>query len=355
MATVRNRGNKLYISYYDPSVGRGRDKSTGLDNNRENMKKAKLIAKLFQEELDKQTEENKELGIERITIQTAYDKFKIMNRDKSKKTIYEYDWFFKRFSESFSSNSPCAIINKLSCEEWLMDLRSLPYAQNTLHVYSKVLKKFLAFLFEYNYLPNFTINRNCLIRQEVKPIITFSKSDIATFFENLSVKNTNFKTTMNLLFYTGLRPSDIYKIKVEDIDFEQNQLKYYSTKTKEHFIVPFHKDLRSILKQRCQEVKAGNLLHYANINNIGKAFRRYLKSINLNDKNYNLRTFRKSFITCAHDSGTDLATVSKLVGHSNITTTAKYYNKLSVRKKAEELNKIKLSFNQNTNIEKPRK
>ena len=36
----------------------------------------------------------------------------------------------------------------------------------------------------------------------------------------------------------------------------------------------------------------------------------------------------------------DIATVSKLVVHKNITTTAQYYNKVELAKKAEDLNRF---------------
>jgi len=42
-----------------------------------------------------------------------------------------------------------------------------------------------------------------------------------------------------------------------------------------------------------------------------------------------------------HNCGADLATVSKLVGHRQVTTTEKYYNKLSILNKSNELNKLR--------------
>jgi len=47
-------------------------------------------------------------------------------------------------------------------------------------------------------------------------------------------------------------------------------------------------------------------------------------------------------------SGIDLATVSKLVGHKQITTTQIHYNQLSISKQTDELKKFKL-------ISKPQK
>jgi integrase len=148
-----------------------------------------------------------------------------------------------------------------------------------------------------------------------------------------------------MLLYTGLRPSDIYNIEVKDIDMEANTFNYYSEKTDEYFQLPIHRELRPILYDRIKEVKEGKLFMYETIGNIGRAFRRYLKKLNLNNKGYTLRTFRKTVVSLMHDSGVDLATVSKLVGHKQITTTEKYYNKLSLQKKSDELNKLKFSNN----------
>lgn len=347
MASVYKKNNRIYISYYDQSLGKSKDRSTGLTYNRHNLKIAKQMAVQLQNELDRQGEELKTLGIERVTIQTAFDHFKRVNSDKHPRTLYEYEWFYKRFRKEFPPDLPCTIITKLKTEEWLTEIRKLPYQRNTIHVLSKVLKKFLGFLFEYNYTPVFKINRDVLIKPEVKSIITFSDEDIIKFFDGMEDKNSNFKTTMSLMFYTGLRPSDIYNVTVKDLDVKNKLMHYYSQKTDEHFIVPIHKDLIPILEKRCSEVKDGKILDYDRIDSIGRAFRRYIENIELTGKGYTLRTFRKTFITAAHASGMDLATVSKLVGHHNISTTAKYYNKLSVNKQAHELNKIKLIKKEN--------
>jgi len=320
------------------------------------MKTAKQMAKQLQDLLDEQKVELRSLGIEKVTIQGAFDHFKQINSDKHPKTLYEYDWFYERFSETFQTEDPCTVINKRSTEAWLSTTRLLPYSKNTLHSYCKVLRKFLGFLFEYSYTPVFKINKDVILRPEVKAIITFSDDDIKTFFESLGTKNNNFQTTMYLLFYTGLRPSDIYNISVADIDFERSIFQYYSEKSKEHFIVPIHDELIPILKSRCEEIVEGGLLNYKKISNIGKAFRRYIDEdkIKLTGKGYNLRTFRKTFISLAHDGGMDLATVSKLVGHRQITTTAKFYHKLNISKQTTELNKLVIlkKEQQNENQEK---
>ena len=341
MASIYRKGAKLYVSWYDQIEMKRKNKSTGLSYSKENLKKAKVFAAEFQKALDQKSQSFKTLGIKKNTIGASIEHFLKVNGDKNKYTIKSYVNFFNKFTLRFKRDDICTTITKLSCEDWLTSFRTSHLQPNTLFGINKELKKYLRFLFEYNYIPVFVLNRDVTFKAQVKEIIIFSKEDIAKLIEGLKDKNTNFKTTFYLLLYTGLRPSDIYGLKVSDINLKEQTLKYYSPKTKTNFMVPFHPDLAPVLKARIDEVGTGKLLEYASIYNIGKAFSRYLKHLKLSSCQYNLRTFRKTFITTAHECGLDLATVSKLAGHFQITTTEKYYNKLSLKKKSHELNMIK--------------
>lgn len=352
MASVYKKGSKIYISWYDPIEGRIKNKSTGLSYNSVNKRKAHQFAKEFQKALDERVEKAKSLGIKRSSLGYAVEHFYRNNSDKNERTINGYRIFFDKFSRRFDMAGSCAQITKLGCEDWLTSFRNSDYQQNTLFGITKILKKFLRFLFEYNYIPMFALNRDVTFKPEVKPILIFEEADLQKMLDGLKFKNSNFKTTFYLLLYTGLRPSDIFNLKVSDIDMNRNTIRYYSPKTKNHFVVPFHPDLKRILEQRMKEINTEHLLEYESASNIGRAFRRYLKQIGLENSNYNLRTFRKSFITFAHESGLDLATVSKLAGHFRITTTERYYNKLSLTKKSEELTKLKFPVaNNKTEVE----
>ncbi|MBI2416661.1 MAG: hypothetical protein HYV28_01925 [Ignavibacteriales bacterium] len=94
-----------------------------------------------------------------------------------------------------------------------------------------------------------------------------------------------------------------------------------------------------LLEERINEVNYGPLVCFKNASNMSLAFRRYLKSLKLFGTGFSLRVFRKTFISQASEY-MDLVTVSKLVGHASISTTAKYYNKVELKRKATELNKF---------------
>lgn len=346
MASIYKKGKYIYISWYDPGLGKTVNRSTSLKYSRENLKKAKEISKAIQDKLDSTMEQFKKLGIKRVTIESAMEHYLENNSDKNPKTIYEYKNFIKRFSQTFPKDSSCSIINKLSSEKWLNEIKKLPLEQNSKFSICKNLKKFLNFLFEYNYIPYFKLNKDVLVKMEVKEIVIFSAEDIKKLFNNLNEKNSNFRTAIYLMFFTGLRPTDILYVKVKDIDLENKTMKYFSQKTKDAFIVPLHEDLLPVLIKRIEEVKSGRIFEYSTGNEIGRAFRRYLKKIDLTDKNYTLRTFRKTFISLAHEHGIDLATVSKIVGHKRISTTAKFYHKLDISKQSDELKKFKININE---------
>ncbi|MCB0731671.1 MAG: site-specific integrase [Ignavibacteriae bacterium] len=331
-----------YISFIDPDTGKPKNRSTGLLAIPQNRKKANQILQEVEEVITDKKNLYKNNNINRATIGGAFESFLILNKKKHPKTIEDYKRFINLFSISFDLNSPCTVINKLSAESWISNLEDMERSINTIYNYFKVFNKFLNFLFEYNYVPLFKINSQLKPKPEVKDIIVFKEGDLKVLISELNTKNSNFRTVMLLMIYTGLRPSDIYKVEVKDLDFDNMMMKYYSQKIKEHKSVPLHEDLRIILKDRVDEVKTGQIFNYATYAEIGKAFRRYLKKLNLLNKGYTLRTFRKHFATMAYEADVNIVSTSKLIGHKNISTTLKYYTNAKQKKLSDDVNKIKV-------------
>ena len=271
-----------------------------------------------------------------------YDHFLRNNQNKNPKTKKDYERFFKKFTETFDENTPCSSINKLLVEDWLNEIKQLPLAKNSIHAYGKQLVHFMNFLFEYNYTPMFKINREVKTKPEIKEKIVFRDEDIYKIFDGLKEKNSNFKTMIYLLFYTGLRSSDILTITKQKIDLENRIINYYSPKRKKHREIAFHEDLVPVLRDRINEISTEQLLDYYRVENLGRAISRYMITIKLDDKNYTARTFRKTFITlCRSRYDMDASVVKELVGHEHGNTTDRYYNQISISKMKNELLKFK--------------
>jgi len=342
MAIVIQKGEMLYVQWYDAIAKNVTTNSTGLVANDTNKKKAEAIAKKLQEELTSNRKKLRRLGIHKVTIKDAKERFLNNNQGKHPKTIKDYDRFYNKFTETFKEGYSTTSITKIKIEDWLNEIKKLDMAKNSIHCYGKQLNHFLNFLFEYHYTPWFKINNEVKTRPEVKEKIIFTDEVITAVFKNLKLKNSNFQATVFLLFYSGLRSSDILNITGNNIDLANRVIHYYSPKRKKFREVAFHKDLLPILKKRLKEVKEGKLLNYNCVENLGRAITRYLVDDLKIVEYYTARTFRKTFITlCRSRYNMDASVVRELVGHEHGNTTDKFYNQISIGSMKAELEKFK--------------
>jgi integrase len=342
MAWVRNRKNKLYISYYDSTNGKQKGIATGLDNSPENLERATEAANKLQDKLDGEKKKKERLRVVKKTLRDAIDHFIENNQYKNPKTIWEYNWFFKEFIKDFNEEMSCSNINKLEIERWLNKIKRYEYKKNTIHTLGKQCRHFLNFLFEYDYCPVFKINREVMTKPEIGQKIVFAKDDIFTIFDEVEKVNEGLKVLIYLAFYTGLRPSDLFDIHIEDINLIERSLKYYSLKRTKFRCIAIHEDLIPIIQSYITNRKVGRLLQWSQYNYLGKAITRLFKKLKFDEKGYSARTFRKTFITLARsDYNMDATIVRELVGHEHRNTADKYYYDISLEKMKKELKKFK--------------
>jgi len=137
-----------------------------------------------------------------------------------------------------------------------------------------------------------------------------------------STKDDDFKLYMMSLWETGCRPNEITQLKKNDIDFDKGIAKIYQSKTKKYKTVYLTDDLLSIF----DTIKNENIFsgydkqkeYYA------KKFKILKDDLDMN-KEYCLYAFRHSFGTRMMNKTKDIHLVSKLLGHSDISITAKHY------------------------------
>lgn len=341
MASIYSKRGIIYVSWYDSIKGKRMNKSTRLKATKENFKVARTIAQQLQAGLEQEHDIYRQLGIMKMTIAAAFEHFLRNNSDKHPKTVKDYHRFYKFFKQSFDENEACTVITKLTVEEWITEIKKLPMQKNSIFDIFKQANHFLNFLFEYNYVPMFKINKDIRPKTEVKEKIVFSDEDIVKIFDGLAGKNSNFKTLIYLGFYSGLRSSDMLTIKVSDIDLGKKELKYYSPKRKVYRQVAFHEYLVAVLSERKKQLNEGKLLDYSKIESLNRACSRYFEEIKINKKGYSARTFRKTFITIARRCRMDASIVAELTGHAHSSTADRFYNRIDIEQMVEELRKFK--------------
>lgn len=342
MASIYSKNNMLYITWYDFKTGKRRNRSLKLPDTPRNRVKAEQTKKQFEEALENEKDEFKGLGIKRNTIKRAFNHFLENNSHKRPKTIKDYNRFFNLFTKTFDPQDPCTIINKLSIEHWLNQIRKLTYKnkdkplkKNTIFGYYKQLNHFLNFLFEYNYIPMFMINRDVKPKSEQVEKIIFSKPDLLKIFDGLANKNAEFRCAIYVLFYTGLRPSDILSFEKSKIDLHERTIRYFSQKRKIHREIAFHPELVPVFQERIES--GSKIIPYASSENLGKALKRYLIDLQLDHKKYTQYTFRKTFLTFARSSGIRDEVVRELVGHAQESVGNIHYNAISIDDMKKEL------------------
>ncbi len=123
---------------------------------------------------------------------------------------------------------------------------------------------------------------------------------------------------------TGLRHSDIQKLTWNEIKIENDQarINFTQKKTKGVEYMPMSKQAL----QLCGEIGSTNDLVFKDLTNpawISRRLKKWIESAGITKK-ITFHNFRHTFATLQLSSGTDIYTVSKMLGHTNVKTTQVY-------------------------------
>lgn len=144
---------------------------------------------------------------------------------------------------------------------------------------------------------------------------------------------------------TGFRTSDIKKLTWAEVkqSGEINEIHYRQKKTALPQVNPISKQALELLGDRKEDsalVFQGTILKWQVV--VNKNIDKWLKDAGI-DKHISMHSFRHTFATLQLEAGTDLYTVSKMLGHKNISTTQRYA-KVVDKTKRDAANKIVIDF-----------
>ncbi len=148
---------------------------------------------------------------------------------------------------------------------------------------------------------------------------------------------------IKLLYSSGLRVSELCKIRVEEIDFDSGKGYVRSGKGGKDRLFFMGNSLAKELKTYCGARDQGFLFLGSGEDpiterNVQKIVSGAAKRAGI-QKRVTPHKLRHSFATHLHDSGTSIRTIQELLGHSNLATT-EIYTHVSAKKLDEVVNPL---------------
>ncbi|ARD44769.1 site-specific integrase [Colwellia sp. PAMC 21821] len=177
-----------------------------------------------------------------------------------------------------------------------------------------------------------------------------NKIEIAALFDSLNQEKPIYQDVVQILIYTGQRKGNVYSMEWDELDLERGVWTIPHTKTKTKTV--YHAQLATpaieILKRRlisheqdfdnspyvfATKQRGNKTGHLSTKSDISGYWKRIIERAGLDSTDATKRitphTMRKTLASWQALEGVDLLSISKSLGHSDISTTAKSYAHLS--------------------------
>ena len=239
-------------------------------------------------------------------------------------------------------------ISRIEIRMYLAFLSKKGFSTSSINRKLSALRTFYKYLMKVGDFDTSPLDLVSSIKPQKKVHIPPSKREMKTLLNSKDIFNTDFKglrdlIVIEMLYQTGIRLSELIKLKVNDIDFYEKKIKVLGKRNKERKI-PITSSLIQLIqpyleiRQRFVQEGVESLI----ITNKGKKIygnfvysvvNNYLSLVTTKDKK-SPHMLRHSFATHLLDSGADLSAIKTLMGHSNLAATQVYtHNSLERLKK----------------------
>lgn len=264
-----------------------------------------------------------------------------LEKNYSELTIRNYKFWLGRFADYIE-----AIENKIYIEQIeAMDItkfRSFLYSEwisiKTINYYIIALRSFFKYLHKID-IDTIAIEKIELSKIEPRKITFLTEEEVKKIlvmpekFNKNNLKKNRDLVILNVLYWSGLRVSELINLKKNEISFNNNQLNIVWKWKKERAVFITQKALEYIKNYlSLRNDKSDYLIISLSPNSywrkisrvwIEKIVRDYA-SLAMIDKKVTPHTLRHSFATTLLSKWVDIRTIQTLLWHSSITTTQIY-------------------------------
>ncbi len=211
------------------------------------------------------------------------------------------------------------------------------------------LKSFYKFLMREGIIKQNPITLIKSLKTAKKLPVVVEKEKMMKLLDYMNEESDDFEKirdflVLELLFGTGIRLSELLKIKDQDIDYYNKKILIFGKRSKERF-VPIHQTLADELKRYQQIKKDQNFQNISTVLIVTKEgkdayarliyriVKKYLSTIT-SQKKRSPHVLRHTFATTLLDNGADLNAIKELLGHAGLSATQIYTHNSAERLKS---------------------
>jgi len=246
----------------------------------------------------------------------------LLARNKSERTIKTFRSLLNSFLK-YLGNKKVSEVTIWDIDGFLAFLKRKGYKERSIYTAAVAVKRFLEYLGYYDKISSFEYPKRpkelpkYLLPEEVEKLA-------------LSADGIRDKLIVYLLYSTGMRVSELVRIKVDDINLDNMSIRIFGKGDKEREVF-FNKKTKKLLIEYLSRnnLKPGSYLfygrdgrpiHYVTVERI---IRRLREKSGL-QKTVTPHILRHSFATYALTKGMDIREIQELLGHASLKTTQVY-------------------------------
>ncbi len=184
-----------------------------------------------------------------------------------------------------------------------------------------MLNQFFNILVDLRYVEINPVLKAVKPRVEPKIIRILTNKEVENLFEKID--SPGYRDLVNAYLHSGARKTEILpeKFTWNNVYFDSKKIRLLGKGDKIRF-VPMDDTLEEILTRR-YNIEKHIVPFDFNIHYLYTKIKRYMSAAKI--KNADIHTLRRTFGSKLVEKGVDILTVSKLLGHSSITTTIEHY------------------------------
>lgn len=280
--------------------------------------------------------------MEELTLSELMDRylqFGQIIRNYAPATIKSYQMTFKLFLKDVAVEN-LQQLNKKIVEEWFYNGRlDRKWSAGTFRDHLKHINPFFKWLVKEGHIPENYVAELEKPRLEHKLPRTISKGEAQVILETAFNLPYTYRfekyrnlAIVSIMIFAGLRRGEVLKLKFGEVSIENKSIFINQGKWGKDRIIPMNQRLQKVLLEFIQQrkrLKKRSMYFFTAAQRdaqIGeKLITRLMVRLRKATKiNFSAHTLRHGFARLMLEGGCDIYTLSKLMGHSKITTTTIY-------------------------------